>query len=89
MLEYLVTARSVERLPKFETIHPYSDGNGRIGRALADYVAVQNPIVSSAPFSMSRIIQSDKDTYYSALRPLSRTAPITRMERLINPRFLG
>ena len=53
---------------KFETIHPYSDGNGRIGRALADYVVAQNPILSRAPFSMSRVIQSDKDTYYSSLQ---------------------
>ena len=53
---------------KFETIHPYSDGNGRIGRALADYVAAQNPILARAPFSMSRVIQSDKTSYYNALQ---------------------
>ena len=51
----------------FETIHPYSDGNGRIGRALADFVVAQNPIFLEAPFSLSRAIQENKNEYYEAL----------------------
>ena len=53
---------------RFETIHPYSDGNGRIGRALSDYIIAQNPILSRAPFSLSKIIQSNKNAYYDALQ---------------------
>lgn len=49
----------------FETIHPFSDGNGRIGRALVDFIfARTNPL----PFSLSRQIERDKAGYYGALQ---------------------
>ena len=48
----------------FETIHPFSDGNGRIGRALIDHIfARTRPL----PFSLSRQIERDKKGYYAAL----------------------
>ncbi|ORE91097.1 hypothetical protein ATO13_21371 [Stappia sp. 22II-S9-Z10] len=52
----------------FETIHPFQDGNGRIGRALADFVMAQDPLFAAAPFSLSRVIQEEKDAYYDALQ---------------------
>ncbi len=68
---------------RFETIHPYSDGNGRIGRALTDFIAAQNPTFSRAPFSMSRVIQSDKEAYYSALQS-AQSNPITLRDNKID-----
>ena len=53
---------------RFETIHPYSDGNGRIGRAVADFIAAQQPVFERAPFSLSRAIQENKNAYYEALQ---------------------
>lgn len=74
---------------RFETIHPYSDGNGRIGRALADYVAAQNPILARAPFSMSRVIQNDKDSYYNALQSAQTNSVITASGEIDVTPFVG
>ena len=60
---------------RFETIHPYSDGNGRIGRALADYVTSQSPTYVRAPFSLSRVIQGEKEGYYQALQQAQGAMP--------------
>lgn len=49
----------------FESIHPFSDGNGRIGRAIIEHIfAASLPL----PFSLSRQIERDKRGYYAALQ---------------------
>lgn len=51
----------------FESIHPFEDGNGRIGRALVEkalYQSFQKPFL----ISWSKAIENDKKNYYKALK---------------------
>ncbi len=51
----------------FESIHPFEDGNGRIGRALSEKVLSQHagrPVI----LSLSQVIESNKKAYYAALK---------------------
>ncbi|WP_118134551.1 Fic family protein [Oceanicella sp. SM1341] len=50
----------------FESIHPFSDGNGRIGRAVVEHVFAR--AARPLPFSLSRQIEKDKKAYYAALQ---------------------
>ena len=48
----------------FETVHPFEDGNGRIGRALADLALARDGVRA---FSLSRQILEERSAYYQAL----------------------
>lgn len=60
----------------FESIHPFEDGNGRIGRALAEFTLSQG-LQSSALLSMSKTIEQDKNKYYDQLKFAQRSLDIT------------
>lgn len=49
----------------FESIHPFSDGNGRIGRTIIEHIFARS---GALPFSLSRQIEADKKAYYAALQ---------------------
>lgn len=60
----------------FESIHPFEDGNGRIGRALADKALSQSlgyPLL----LSLSATIESNKKAYYTSLEKAQRKNEIT------------
>jgi Fic family protein len=60
----------------FETIHPFEDGNGRIGRIIAEKSLAQGlkkPIL----MSLSTAIETDKKAYYTALKNAQRTNNLT------------
>jgi Fic family protein len=61
----------------FESIHPFEDGNGRIGRAIAEKALSQgfdNPIM----FSISKSIEENKSDYYKALQDAQQRLEITK-----------
>lgn len=51
----------------FVGIHPFDDGNGRIGRAIADMALSQADNSTLRYFSMSRQIGQEKNKYYDML----------------------
>lgn len=51
----------------FVCVHPFDDGNGRIGRAIADMALCQADNSKMRYFSMSRQISKDKSKYYDIL----------------------
>lgn len=60
----------------FETIHPFEDGNGRIGRAIAEK-ALSQTIGRPVMLSLSQAIEADKNAYYEALKAAQRKNEIT------------
>ena len=56
----------------FESIHPFEDGNGRIGRVLAEKIlslGVRRPIL----IAISRMLEKRKKEYYAALEKCNRS----------------
>jgi Fic family protein len=60
----------------FESIHPFEDGNSRIGRAIAEKClseSLNRPVL----MSISSTIEQDKKQYYESLKQAQRTLEIT------------
>ncbi len=61
----------------FESIHPFEDGNGRIGRAIAEKALSQGfdyPIM----FSISKSIEENRSAYYKELQHAQQRLEITK-----------
>ena len=56
----------------FVTIHPFDDGNGRIGRALADMSLARSENSSQRFYSLSAQIRRDRSSYYGSLESTQR-----------------
>jgi Fic family protein len=59
----------------FESIHPFEDGNGRIGRILVEKIlsqGVERPIL----IAVSKILEKRRKEYYAALERCNRTLEV-------------
>lgn len=55
----------------FETIHPFEDGNGRIGRAISEFILAKTlgvPLI----LSLSSVIEKNRKEYYAQLKQAQR-----------------
>lgn len=62
---------------EFEALHPFLDGNGRLGRMLIPLFMWQKGIISRPMFYISAVFESDRDSYYSSLRNVSQNGAWT------------
>lgn len=58
---------------QFETIHPFDDGNGRIGRILILLYLLQKQVIHSPALYISYYLKQHRNEYYQKLN-LSRKA---------------
>ena len=61
----------------FVSIHPFEDGNGRIGRAIAEK-ALSQGFESPILFSISKAIEENRSDYYKALQQAQQKLEITK-----------
>ena len=52
---------------QFETIHPFTDGNGRVGRALIHCVLARRRLTPTAMLPISLVLATLRDTYIDGL----------------------
>ena len=57
---------------QFEIIHPFLDGNGRVGRMLIPLFLFEKEILSRPLFYLSAYLEAHRDTYVANLRSLGR-----------------
>jgi len=57
---------------EFEALHPFLDGNGRLGRMLVPLFLWQNEIIRAPVFYISAYFEAHRDAYYHGLMAVSR-----------------
>lgn len=56
---------------EFEALHPFKDGNGRIGRMLITLLLWQSQVISQPHFYISGYFEEHKDEYIDTMRAVS------------------
>lgn len=70
---------------EFEALHPFLDGNGRLGRMLVPLFMWQNGLIQRPMFYVSAFLEANRDEYYERLLGVSREGDWTSWCRF----FLG
>ncbi len=57
---------------EFEALHPFLDGNGRLGRLIVPLFLFEKGLLSSPNFYVSEYLEHNRDSYYEHLLAVSR-----------------
>ena len=57
---------------EFEALHPFLDGNGRLGRMFIPIFLFQSGVLTTPMFYISAFFERNRDAYYERLRAVSR-----------------
>ncbi|WP_045476247.1 Fic family protein [Serpentinimonas barnesii] len=68
-VDYLIQTAVVHA--QFELLHPFKDGNGRIGRILIPLFLYQKKVLSQPMFYLSEYLENHRDEYYLRLKGIS------------------
>lgn len=63
---------------QFETIHPFLDGNGRLGRLLITLYLVSNDVLKKPSLYLSDFFEKNKGYYYNNLMTVRLTSNLTQ-----------
>ncbi len=71
---------------KFEKIHPFLDGNGRIGRLISYLILYQNGFSFNGYLSPEEYIEKFREIYYDSLEPNKNYQPFIKffLESILN-----
>ena len=58
---------------QFETLHPFLDGNGRLGRLLIVFYLVEHGRLTAPLLYLSAYLEADRERYYEALQTVRET----------------
>jgi Fic family protein len=61
---------------QFETIHPFLDGNGRIGRLLIGFLLVADGVLTTPILPISGYFERNRDAYYDRLQSVRERGEI-------------
>jgi Fic family protein len=64
----------------FESIHPYDDGNGRIGRAIVNYILAKEGGLDNRYYSISSAINKHRQEYYAHLEKTQKLVHNANLE---------
>lgn len=76
---YPVPARAAIIHFLFEKIHPFSDGNGRVGRLLSAYVLRNSNYGFKGLVSFEEFIDNNRQIYYQTLEPTTDTTSFVEL----------
>ncbi len=74
----------------FESIHPFPDGNGRVGRAIM-FMGLCRDLQTSIPLAISRAIEDSRATYYKMFdnRTHHQSLDISTALTMMQPTFIS
>jgi cell filamentation protein, protein adenylyltransferase len=71
--EWQILIRTALAHLEFEALHPFKDGNGRVGRMLITLMLWHYDVVSAPHFYISKYLEDNRDEYIDRMREVSKS----------------